>query len=241
MSSNLDRENTWLDAARQTWSERAEAWDAMSAANAGTQDRGAELERWMRSLNLSPGSRLLDAGCGSGHFAIAFAQRECEVTGIDLSPAMIERARANAASAGVDIELVTAPLAPLTLSDDAYDAIFCRMALHLTPTPIAVLGEFRRVLRDDGRLYASVPGALSPIYAASWRRHLDDEVRPVNDMTPWELESLLRETGWTIRESWGDWSGQGDDERGNAGSIAQESGSMLLQQATATSWGFIAN
>lgn len=239
MSNDANQQNIWLDAARETWSQRAELWDAMSAANAKTEARAVELDWWMRELGLSSGSRLLDAGCGSGQFAIAFAQGGCDVTGVDLSATMIDRARLNASSAGVHIEFAVGPLAPLALSDDDYDAIFCRMALHLTPAPFAVLGEFRRVLRDGGRLYASVPGALSPIYSTTWRRHLNDEVRPINDMTPWELESLLHEAGWSIRASWGDWSGQGEDERGLAGRLAQESGSLPLQQATATTWGFV--
>ena len=84
-----------------------------------------------------------------------------------------------------------------------YDAIFGRCVLLFVPDPLAVLREFRRVLKPGGRIFVSVPGALSPIYNRSWRRF----VEPGNEhnfMVPWELETLLSENGWHVLEQWGD-------------------------------------
>ncbi len=112
--------------------------------------------------------------------------------------------------------------------------------LHLVPDVSSALSEFRRVLRPGGRLYASVPGALSPIYANAWRRHLDPSIRPINYMVPWELEAVLVELGWTIVEGWGDWSGvQHDTGEEHPGQFTH-SEHLRLQQATATTWGFVA-
>ena len=237
----IARHEEWLRKAAQTWDERAGWWDEMSSANALSQDRLAELDRWQTALGIGPGSRVLDAGCGSGQFAIAWSRRGCLVTGIDVSDEMLARARVNAAAAEVDIAFLSSPLAPLALPGASYDAIFCRTVLHLVPAPVAALSEFRRVLRPSGRLWVSVPGALSPIYANVWRRHMSDSLRPINDMVPWELEMLLEECGWRVVEQWGDWSGQDLTDANGAAAIARESSSVRLHQATATTWGFVAD
>ncbi|MEZ4499533.1 MAG: class I SAM-dependent methyltransferase [Thermomicrobiales bacterium] len=231
---------SWLADAARTWDERADWWDTMSAENAASTDRRRELDRWQAALALRPGCRLLDAGCGSGHFSIAWARRGCEVTGIDLSREMLAHAAQNVSDSGVAVQLINSALAPLPLQTAAFDAVFCRTVIHLVPEPLAVLNEFRRVLRPSGRLYASVPGARSPIYANVWRRHLSPGPRPINDMVPWELEALLDSTGWRILDQWGDWSGQNGTAQEVPGSIARQSGNVLLMQTTATTWGFVA-
>jgi len=235
-----DQDSEWLESSKASWSLRAEAWNEMSGTNALTADRQRELDRWVEALHLNPGSRLLDAGCGSGQFSVAFAQRGCQVTGIDLSPAMLEHARGNTLRAGVSVEFMNGPLAPLAFPESAYDAIFCRTVLHIVPDPFAALREFRRVLRPGGRLYASVPGALSPIRATSWRRFVESELRTINDLLPWELEALMIEGGWQVVDSWGDWSGQESGLQQTAADVARASEHPLIQQATATTWGFVA-
>jgi len=65
----------------------------------------AELPFLERQLQAVGARRVLDAACGTGMHAIALAQRGYEVVGADLSPAMIERARANAAAVGVPARL----------------------------------------------------------------------------------------------------------------------------------------
>src|SRR5690606_7266233 len=132
---NESTKRRWLDQTRAAWDERAEMFDARSAANAQAEDRQVELDFIERALRLPPGARVLDAGCGTGHFAIAFAERGYTIDGIDISPAMIERARANANDAGVEISFVVGDLLPLDAPDGAYDAVFARMTLQFSPHP----------------------------------------------------------------------------------------------------------
>ena len=85
---------------------------------------------------------------------------------------------------------------------------------------------------------ASVPGALSPIYRASWMRHLPGGDPGNNYLLPWELEDLLHEQGWRIVDGWGDW---GEDLYGVANDAASlQPTNRRLQQATATAWTTIA-
>jgi cyclopropane fatty-acyl-phospholipid synthase-like methyltransferase len=113
------RTDRWLEQSRGEWNDRAGFFDELSARNAAGDDRKTELDFVSSTLNLQPGSRLLDAGCGPGHFAIAFAERGCIVDGVDLSDEMIERARANADAADVTIRFTTGDLAALDAPDGA--------------------------------------------------------------------------------------------------------------------------
>src|SRR6187401_1385294 len=102
LSANLRR--AWLDRSRSAWNDRAADWDAMSEANAVAPDRAADLDRIAAALHLREGSKFLDAGCGSGQWALAFAARGCAVTAVDLSPEMLERARTHAAARNLSVE-----------------------------------------------------------------------------------------------------------------------------------------
>jgi SAM-dependent methyltransferase len=233
----------WLERSRAAWDARAERWDARAELNAGSLDRAPDLDRMWTALGLHRGARLLDAGCGSGQFAIAFAARGAAVTGVDLSPEMIRRAQRHAAEHGVAVTWRVedlARLAALTAAfDAAFDAVFARVLLPFVPDIPATLRVLRRVLKPGGKLLASVPGALSPIYSASWSRHLPGGDPGNNYLLPWELERLLLVDGWQIVDGWGEW---GDDLYGTVNdlSAAGRDLSRQLQQATATTWTTIA-
>jgi ubiquinone/menaquinone biosynthesis C-methylase UbiE len=99
----------------------------------------------LRLLGEGPG-RLLDVGCGGGAHAVAFAERGWTVTGVDLSHAQLELARAR----GVDV--VEADATALPFEDASFDAAvstFTHTDLEDFP---AVLRETARVLGPEGRL-----------------------------------------------------------------------------------------
>lgn len=231
--------NGWLHQARETWDARAAAWNTRAETNALARDRAADLDRIWNALGLQPGDQVLDAGCGSGQFALALAERGASVTGVDLSPEMIRLAEANALRMALP-EAMTWEIGPvdrLPLPDASVDAVHARMVLPFVPDIPAALREFRRVLRPGDRLLASTAGPLSPIYRASWRRHHHEE-SGCNYLLPWELERLIAEGGWTLLDGWGEW---GADARGrDNAAVSGAAGDLLVQQATATTWTIIA-
>ena len=234
-----DDRASWLQRSRAAWDARAERWDARAEVNALAPDRGAELDRIWDALRLSRDARVLDAGCGSGQWAIALAERGARVTAIDLSPEMIRLAGDHASARGRDIEWRTGDVTRLTDPLAVFDAIHARALLQFVPDVPGALRELRRVLRPGGRLLATVPGALSPIYRASWMRHLPGGDPGNNYLLPWELENLLLEYGWRVIDGWGEW---GDDLYGTANDAAPSlrRAERGLQQATATTWTTIA-
>jgi SAM-dependent methyltransferase len=233
-------ESRWIERVRNTWNERADAWDAMSEENAQTADRVADLDRLMAALQLREGSRLLDAGCGTGQFAIAFARRGCRVTGIDVAPAMIERARQHARDAKLEVDWRIGDHSLLADPDATYDALFARMVLHFSEDVPQTFHELRRVLKPSGRLCVSVPGSLSPIYGEAWRRHLEPEQSPLNFMVPWELENLLSHFGWEVLDQWGDTSAAGPGRANELADVSLDQLDKRLRQAIATTWTFVA-
>lgn len=101
--------------------------------------------------------RVLDTACGTGQHAIALARYGYDVIGADLSQGMVERARANAAAAGVDVRFVVAGLgAQRALVEGIFDAVLClgnSLPHVLTPEGLqATMVDFAALLRPGGML-----------------------------------------------------------------------------------------
>jgi len=235
-----EERQTWLARNREAWNQRAASWDAMLEER--PEQRQLEMERALVALALSPGMRVLDAGCGSGQWAVGFARVGCDVTAIDLSPDMLKRARSHATDAGVSIEFREGDITRVADPDERYDAIHCRCAIQFSPDPASVLREFHRLIVPGGRLFISVPGALSPIYASSWRRFIEPVVYN-NRLVPWELEALLHELGWVVMDGWGSFAASGNGTPNDMAAITDEQHQTLpepVQQAVSTYWVTIA-
>ena len=117
----------------------------------------AEIPFIEEQLQVVGARRVLDAACGTGMHALELARRGYEVLGADLSGAMIDRARGNAANAGVDAQFEVAGFGELSSLDGAaFDAVLClgNSLPHLvTPADLATgLADFAACLRPGGLL-----------------------------------------------------------------------------------------
>jgi len=113
------------------------------------------------------GTRLLEVGCGPGQLSIRLArQHGLEVTGLDLDPAMISRARANAHRAGNGQgrrpSFLVGDVAALAFPDRSFDLVISTLSMHHWADPAAGLAEIGRVLRPGGRalVWDFRPGAV---------------------------------------------------------------------------------
>ena len=107
-------------------------------------------------LALVPGETVLDLGSGAGVDAILAARAvgsTGRVLGVDMTAEMLERARANAAAAGLDnVEFRQGRLESLPVDDASVDAVTSNCVINLVPDKAAVFREIHRVLRPGGRL-----------------------------------------------------------------------------------------
>ncbi|HEY7039602.1 MAG TPA: methyltransferase domain-containing protein [Methylomirabilota bacterium] len=137
----------------------------------GIRDEDA-LRLLVECSGAGPTETVLDVACGPGLVVAAFARMCRHVTGIDLTPAMIERARTLAAERGLDnVTLAVGDVLPLPYADDAFSVVVSRFAFHHFPDPRAVLREMARVCRPGGRVVvADAAASLDPAKAAAFNR-----------------------------------------------------------------------
>ena len=139
------------------------------------------------------GARLLELGCGPGRLSILLARRYgFDVTGLDLDPLMIERARANAERSGLSggrrPSFFVADVSSLAFPDASFDVIVSTLSMHHWTDPTAGLNEIGRVLRPNGRaLVWDFRGGLLPLHGRlpdPVDRARGSSLRVVN-ATPW--------------------------------------------------------
>jgi len=110
-------------------------------------------------LELQPGEAVLDLGSGPGLDAFLAADRvgpSGRVIGVDMTPAMLERARQNAARGGyANVEFREGRLESLPLGDAVVDAVTSNCVINLVPDKAAVFRQVARVLKPGGRLVVS--------------------------------------------------------------------------------------
>ena len=105
---------------------------------------------------LSPGERVVDVGCGAGIDSLIAARMVGDagrVIGVDMTPAMLDKARASAAAMGAsNAEFRSGYAEALPVEDAWADVVISNGVMNLFPDKMAGLGEMARVLRPGGRL-----------------------------------------------------------------------------------------
>ena len=103
-----------------------------------------------------PGAALLDVGCGGGLLAESLAREGARVTGIDLSPGMIEVARLHAAEGSLAIDYRCAAAEELAArAPEAFQVLTCMEMLEHVPQPQAMVATLSRMLAPGGALFVS--------------------------------------------------------------------------------------
>jgi arsenite methyltransferase len=125
---------------------------------------------------LSPGERVLDLGCGAGTDSLVAAQMvgaEGRVTGIDMTPQMLAKARAAAAELGAaNVEFVEGEIEALPFADEEFDVVISNGVVDLVPDKDAVFGEISRVLAPGGRIQIADVTIQNPV-SEEGRRNID--------------------------------------------------------------------
>jgi ubiquinone/menaquinone biosynthesis C-methylase UbiE len=143
-------------------------------------------------------AKVLEVGCGPGQLALELARAHgLEVTGLDLDPAMIERARANAAGAefhaGSPPSFVVGDVAALPFDDASFDLVASTFSMHHWSDREAGLHEIARVLRPGGRalIWDLRPGVLPFHPQVDTASMLSDTPLGPATVTPWPWPGSL--------------------------------------------------
>lgn len=160
-------------------------------------DEGA-LRMIVEAAEAGPGDTLLDVACGGGIVVCAFAPHVRRATGIDMTPAMLERARRLAAEKGLgNIDWREGDVTRLPYPDGAFSIVTTRFAVHHFPDPTAVLREMVRVCAPGGRIVVvDTCASPDPAKAAEFNRlELLRDPSHVRCLALAELEGLFRGAG----------------------------------------------
>ena len=145
-------------------------WNAAAAEFDEEPDHGLRDPRvraaWARRLHAWLPERagdVLDLGCGTGSLSLLAAEQGHRVTGVDLSPAMIDLARAKLT--GRDAVFLHGDAAAPPVGEERFDVLLVRHLLWALPGPAGVLRHWRGLLRPGGRLVLveGVWGAVTPV------------------------------------------------------------------------------
>jgi len=106
----------------------------------------------IQRMGIRPGDRILEVGVGTG-INLGLYPKDCTVTGIDFSDAMLEIARERVERKGVlNARLLQMDAADLKFADNSFDIVYAPYLISVVPDPVKVAREMRRVCRPGGRV-----------------------------------------------------------------------------------------
>lgn len=141
-AANADQVEYWNGPEGRHWVSREERFDALLVPF---------VEPVLDAARVAAGDRVLDVGCGNGALSRAAAARGADVTGVDISGPMLDRARARAAGEGLVVEFVQAD-AQVRGFDRGYDVVVSRFGVMFFADPVAAFVNLARALVPGGRL-----------------------------------------------------------------------------------------
>jgi SAM-dependent methyltransferase len=158
--------------------------------------------RWARRVNmlsshLKPGMTVLELGCGTGSFTRELARSGADVVAIDVSPELLEIAKANCSAPNVQYQIQNAYA--LSYSEGRFDSVVGSSVLHHLEIKEA-LRDVYRVLKPGGTIYFTEPNMLNPQIAIQknlpWIKRKLGDSPDETAFFRWPLRRLLQQTGF---------------------------------------------
>jgi len=126
---------------------------AVPFANVLAHSNQESINLLIKATQMDKGDDVLDVACGPGLLACALAPYVQKVTGIDLVPAMIEKAQTTQQEKRLsNVAWKIGDISPLPFADSSFSVVVCRYAFHHFLKPEAVLAEMFRVTKPKGRV-----------------------------------------------------------------------------------------
>ncbi|MGL4463599.1 MAG: class I SAM-dependent methyltransferase [Planctomycetia bacterium] len=159
-------------------------------------------DRLLEVVDLPPGAKVLDLGCGTGLFARRLLNEffDVEVVGLDISEKMLEKAALNCPNVADRLTLVHGDAEHLPFNGGEFDVVACIHSFHHYPQQQKVLAEMNRVLRRGGKAVV-IDGDRDPL----WGRFVFDGVVTtiegmVRHRSAAEFRTMMAEAGMGVVE-----------------------------------------
>jgi ubiquinone/menaquinone biosynthesis C-methylase UbiE len=121
-------------------------------------------KRLVEQVDIKPHDQILDIATGRGAVLFPLLEITGKITGIDISQQMLHETSAELLEKGIDhVDLLHMDAENLDFPDNSFDFVFCGFALFFFPSVLKALAEFKRVLKQGGRLVVSTWGSDSEL------------------------------------------------------------------------------
>ncbi|WP_018131646.1 class I SAM-dependent methyltransferase [Effusibacillus pohliae] len=160
--------------------------DMLAKQGAGSAHPGgfAATVEFLSHFPIRRGSRVLEVGCGTGRTACYLAGKGCDVTAVDIRPAMLEKARKRAEFERVQVHWVEGDACALPFAANQFDVVLLE-SVTVFVDPERALSEYHRVLRIGGCLHdremmavkrfpKKVAEAIRKLYGVKWVPNLEE-------------------------------------------------------------------
>ncbi len=181
---------------REWWDDPSQDYDGFVGHGVNSE---IEKELWGNEISQLLGRgqnlKILDIGTGTGFLALLLAEMGYEITAVDWSMNMMQKAKEKAKAAQIPIQFEVQDAENLTFSDSSFDAVVSRHVLWTLADPVRASEEWARVIKPGGMIITDIPHHGSH----SGEHHYGDEIGrqlPLgNGADPKEIISMFKEAG----------------------------------------------
>ncbi|ACS84089.1 class I SAM-dependent methyltransferase [Musicola paradisiaca] len=166
----IENDQPLLDDVQRYWRGRAADYSQINIGELAMPKRAVWLAKILEQAPQKPVLRVLDIGTGPGFFAVTLALAGHRVTAVDVTQAMLDQARANAAHYRTTIDFVHSDVHALPFADNGFDLVVSRNVTWNLTDPQRAYQEWRRVLAPGGRLINFDANWYLQLFDASSRR-----------------------------------------------------------------------
>lgn len=138
-----------MDAISQYKDNAKKGWSSFAATEVAT---GSVAPKLVRFAGIQSGARVLDVACGTGVVALTAARLGAKVTGVDLTPKLLEHAKENMSLMNLEIDWHEGDVEALPFREAQFDVVVSQFGHMFAPRPSVAVKEMLRVLKPQGTL-----------------------------------------------------------------------------------------